>query len=317
MEEELRFEDDQRDQPGPNPGPYDLLDQRAADILNFPNMLNFGPCRRTLGWPFQRSVRLMLLPPLPYPIAGFTYCTTPLTPTTSPADGADVAAGQAPLPPGHSFLLSGEVSSEGTAEAMYIHKIGKRWSFKNLIVSSLTPSVPIFLSSMKYSGSATTSRFTYTTDKHIFLLNNLTAITTNWALGAELLYSVAEAKPSLSVGLRYLKREGSTSDATTEFTIAAAVMGHIRATYTREIFRSVHLATRYEFNMNDLHSRTAGGLELRPTRDFPYILKAKFDTEDGVGLAIGHKLENQRGAWMLAVNYDRRSGPHIGLSFHF
>lgn len=97
--------------------------------------------------------------------------------------------------------------------------------------------------------------------------------------------------------------------------------------------------------MNDLHSRTAGGLELRPTRDFPYILKAKFDTEvppahcqlscyaklwptrthtgtgdddqDGVGLAIGHKLENQRGAWMLAVNYDRRSGPHIGLSFHF
>jgi hypothetical protein len=30
MEEELRFEDDQRDQPGPNPGPYDLLDQRAA-----------------------------------------------------------------------------------------------------------------------------------------------------------------------------------------------------------------------------------------------------------------------------------------------
>ncbi len=31
--------------------------------------------------------------------------------------------------------------------------------------------------------------------------------------------------------------------------------------------------------MNDLHSRTAGGLELRPTRDFPYILKAKFDTE--------------------------------------
>ncbi|ELR18802.1 AN1like Zinc finger domain containing protein [Acanthamoeba castellanii str. Neff] len=222
MEEELRFEDDQRDQPGPNPGPYDLLDQRAADILNFPNMLNFGPCRRTLGWPFQRSVRLMLLPPLPYPIAGFTYCSTPLTPTTSPADGADVAAGQAPLPPGHSFLLSGEVSSEGTAEAMYIHKIGKRWSFKNLIVSSLTPSVPIFLSSMKYSGSATTSRFTYTTDKHIFLLNNLSAITTNWALGAELLYSVAEAKPSLSVGLRYLKREGSTSDATTEFTIAAA-----------------------------------------------------------------------------------------------
>jgi hypothetical protein len=119
---------------------------------------------------------------------------------------------------------------------------------------------------MKYSGSATTSRFTYTTDKHIFLLNNLTvrcpscrrtlalyiltpslqAITTNWALGAELLYSVAEAKPSctipllmplssphyinalrargaVSVGLRYLKREGSTSDATTEFTIAAAV----------------------------------------------------------------------------------------------
>jgi hypothetical protein len=61
------------------------------------------------GWPFQRSVRLMLLPPLPYPIAGFTYCSTPLTPTTSPADGADVAAGQAPLPPGHSFLLSGEV----------------------------------------------------------------------------------------------------------------------------------------------------------------------------------------------------------------
>lgn len=70
------------------------------------------------------------------------------------------------------------------------------------------------------------------------------AITTNWALGAELLYSVAEAKPSctfcspngfldhflfitlceaVSVGLRYLKREGSTSDATTEFTIAAAV----------------------------------------------------------------------------------------------
>jgi hypothetical protein len=30
MEEELRFEDDQRDQPGANPGPYDLLAQRAA-----------------------------------------------------------------------------------------------------------------------------------------------------------------------------------------------------------------------------------------------------------------------------------------------
>jgi hypothetical protein len=26
---------------------------------------------------------------------------------------------------------------------MYIHKVGKQWSFKNLVVSSLTPSVPI------------------------------------------------------------------------------------------------------------------------------------------------------------------------------
>jgi hypothetical protein len=36
---------------------------------------------------------------------------------------------------------------------------------------------------------------------------------------------------------------------------------------------------RYEVNTNDMHSRTAGGLELRPSRAFPYILKAKYDTE--------------------------------------
>jgi hypothetical protein len=67
------------------------------------------------GWPFQRSVRLMLLPPLPYPIAGFTYCSAPLTPTASPADGVDGTDGQAPLPPDHSFLLSGEVYRPTTA----------------------------------------------------------------------------------------------------------------------------------------------------------------------------------------------------------
>jgi hypothetical protein len=316
MEEEMSFEDSGRGQHGANPGPYDMLDQRAASMLSFPHMLNFGSCRRSLGWPFQRSVRLMLLPPLPYPIAGFTYCSTPLTPADR-GESDNAAATEESLPPNHSFLLSGEVSSEGTAEAMYIHKVGKQWSFKNLVVSSLTPSVPIWLSSIIYTGSATTSRLTYTTDKHIFLLNNLTAITSNWAVGAELLYSVVEAKPSLSVGVRYLKQEGSTRDATTEFTLAAGVMGHIRATYAREVAPSVHLAARYEVNTNDMHSRTAGGLELRPSRAFPYILKAKYDTEDGVGLAIGHKLIQQRGAWMFAVNYDRRSGPHIGLSFHF
>lgn len=122
-------------------------------------------------------------------------------------------------------------------------------------------------------------------------------------------------------------------------------MGHVRATYAREILPSIHLATRYEVNLNDLHSRTAGGIELRPSSTFPYLLRAKYDTQvrgiahrhqicqiislihfssmhlpalqEGLGLSIGHKMKRFQGAWMLGINYDRSTGPHVGLSFHF
>jgi len=141
------------------------------------------------------------------------------------------------------------------------------------------------------------------------------AITKKWSVGAELLYSVAEAKPGLSLGLCYLSREGTTSESATEFSLAAGVMGHVQATYAREILPSVHLATRYEVNLNDLHSRTAGGIEFQPTASFPYIFRAKFDTEDGIGLAFGLRLRAGKVLTFALDNVRQGRAPHVGLSF--
>lgn len=87
------------------------------------------------------------------------------------------------------------------------------------------------------------------------------------------------------------------------------VMGHVRATYAREMLPSVHLATRYEVNLNDLHCRTAGGIELRPTHSLPYIIKAKYDTEVHLILLIGRSNHSVRPTTMRAFCFAGRAGP--------
>lgn len=196
-----------------------------------------------------------------------------------------------------AFRVSGEISLLGELEATHVQRISRDLTAKTTLITDNRLSEILVVSSLQYAHPTWTARAAYSSAKQIVLCNALKRVYGRLDVGAEILYSIAEGKPGMSIGCRYSWPAHSTtsiSQATspannkrTQLVLSFGVMGHLRASYTREVLPNVVIAARYQLNTNDLKSQVGVGVDCLPTTSFPFVLRAKYDTRDGVGVCVG------------------------------
>jgi len=309
-----------------NPGEFQNLDQYSKEVADFEIAPGVGfRWTSPISSFFQRSLTLMLLPPLPF--FGFMYSSTPLPLLPFQLDEEALAEltesmmkevleqheskEQEEEKDKSWYFLSGEARFDGSVQGMHLQKFNKHWSLHSVACSGL-PDQSLLISSLQYDSDNFTSKLSYASINNIVVCSHHHNITRHFTLGGELGYNLAEKQPNLSVGCRYSTKNSNNRYEESQWTTSLSMLGHLTTTFTTPISSTVLMSTRYEINTNDLKADFGVGVMLLPSQTYPFRARARFDTNKGIAFHVDSALP-YFGGISLGFLYGTTTGPSFGL----
>eukprot|EP01137_Pigoraptor_chileana_P027291 Opistho-2@9685 len=298
-----------------NPGDYAELSAAASDVLDFetPAGLTLTFLKRITAH-FHRSIKLAI--PSPSKSIGFVFTSKPedeSAPEEETHEDAlfekmDVVADAKNF--ARDFKLASYLYEDGSLEALYEHRWSPRWRTRVSGISSFVPNTSHMNLMAHYDAPTWAGRLLFMTDETMIGFSGLKSIgKSGWAAGAEIVYTIKQEAPGISLGVRHTSRPNTFGRRNILTGTFSPISGHVTATYASAITEALSASTRYEYNVHSNESDFATGMCYDPPG--PFVARARVDTAQGLAVL----LEAHIGQVVVAVGAMCTFPPKVESSF--